>query len=336
MFNISKGIIKSAFGAAVIVLAAAGPGMAQTKHMLSLTVGYDGFSMTTIPMQYALAKGYFKDEGVKVDDRFVAGGSVLTQAVIGGSVELAQNGYSSAIAAAVAGAHIKIIAGISNILPFVIVGQHDIKTFKDLKGKTIAVSKLGSSTDASARMAMAHFGMKPTDITILQLGGEGSRTAAFKSGQVAANVLQYPLAQDLIDDGANLLVKMTDLTKDYPNTAYVTTEAFLKKPNSQEAIARYFRGLARGMRGMREHPAEAAAIAAKFLKQKQTPNFNKAVEYYSNDVYSKDLQPTLPGIQVVLNRLSKKIPAAKTAKPSNLVDTTIVDKLKKEGAFKND
>ena len=300
---------------------------------LPLHVGYDGFSMTTIPMQFAAEKGYFEEEGVDVELTFVAGGSTLTQALIGGNVDLAQNGYSSAIAAAVAGADIKIVGGIANILPFVIVGRPEVKTFEDLKGKTIAVSRFGSSTHASAKMAMEHFGMAEGDVTVLQLGGEADRTAAFMTDQVAANVLQYPVAQDLIDDGANLLVDMVDIVDAYPNTAYVTTESFLAEPDSQEAIKRYFRALARGMKGMRDNPAEAAQIAATFLKVEQTPNFDKAVSYYSEDVYARDLQPTIAGMQEVLDELAKEIPAAADASPEAMVDSSILDALNDEGFF---
>ena len=41
--------------------------------------------------------------------------------MIGGSVDIAQNGYTPAMSAGVAGANIVIIGGISNKLPFQLV-----------------------------------------------------------------------------------------------------------------------------------------------------------------------------------------------------------------------
>jgi len=85
---------------------------------IAIKVGYDGFSMTTGPMNYGVHKGIFKKHGLDVTLVGVSGGSALTQAVVGGSIDIAQNGYTPALSAAVAGADIVIIGGISNKLPF--------------------------------------------------------------------------------------------------------------------------------------------------------------------------------------------------------------------------
>ena len=84
-------------------------------------MAYDGFSMTSAPLNYADKQGIFKRFGLDITPIFIEGGSMLTQAVVGGSVDIAQNGYTPALAAAVQGADIVIIGGISNKLPFQLV-----------------------------------------------------------------------------------------------------------------------------------------------------------------------------------------------------------------------
>src|SRR5215472_6161268 len=78
----------------------------QSPSPTKLRVAYDGFSMTSAPMVYADKKGIFKRFGLDVTPVFVEGGSTLTQAVVGGSIDIAQNGYTPATAAAVQGADI--------------------------------------------------------------------------------------------------------------------------------------------------------------------------------------------------------------------------------------
>src|SRR5207244_1046308 len=80
---------------------------------------------------------------------FVEGGSLLTQAVVGGSVDIAQNGYTPAAGAAVQGADIVFIGGISNKLPFQLVVNASITNAAQLKGQSIAISRFGSSTDTA-------------------------------------------------------------------------------------------------------------------------------------------------------------------------------------------
>ena len=127
--------------------------------------------MTSGPMIYADKKGIFKKFGLDVTPTFVDGGSTLTQAVVGGSVDIAQNGYTPAAAAAVQGADIVIIGGISNKLPFQLVVKTIDHSGAQLKGQSIAISRYGSSTDTAADFALAHLGLTRNDVKILQLGG---------------------------------------------------------------------------------------------------------------------------------------------------------------------
>jgi len=71
----------------------ASPATAQ-QGPTKLRVAYDGFSMTSGPLIYADKQGIFKKFGLDIAPIFVDGGSMLTQAVVGGSVDIAQNGYT--------------------------------------------------------------------------------------------------------------------------------------------------------------------------------------------------------------------------------------------------
>src|SRR5439155_2209093 len=128
------------------------------QKLIPLKVAYDGYSMTTAPMNYAVQKGIFKKYGLDVTLAYIDAGTTLSQAVVGGSINIAQNGYSPAAAAAVQGADVVFIGGISNQLPFQLVVKGNIKTAADLKGKKIAISRIGASTDIAATYALSHLG----------------------------------------------------------------------------------------------------------------------------------------------------------------------------------
>ena len=114
---------------------------------------------------------------------------MLTQAVVGGSVDIAQNGYTPALSAAVQGADVVIIGGISNKLPFQLVVKTSITRPDQLKGQSVAISRYGSSTDTAADFALAHLKLTRTDVKVLQLGGAATRIAAAMSGQIAGTML---------------------------------------------------------------------------------------------------------------------------------------------------
>ena len=79
---------------AILVLSLVAAGAAGAPAQAPLTkvrVAYDGFSMTSAPLYYATQKGLFKKFGLDVTPVWVEGGSTLTHAVVGGSVDIAQH-----------------------------------------------------------------------------------------------------------------------------------------------------------------------------------------------------------------------------------------------------
>jgi NitT/TauT family transport system substrate-binding protein len=305
------------------------PALAQ--ELVKLRVAYDGFSMTSAPLYYAEQQGIFKKFGLDVKATFVEGGSLLSQAVVGGSVDVAQNGYTPATAAAVQGADVVFIGGISNKLPFQLVVKKEITSAAQLKGGSIAISRFGSSTDQAADFALAHLGLKRNDVTVRQLGGPATRTAAAMTGQVAGTMEQYPDTAELVKQGFRVLVDVTDVAGDYPNTSYVTSRAFLAK--NPAVVKKFLMAMATAVHEYKTRTDVAIKLTQKFLDIKDEGTARAAYEAYVK-IYPPDLRPSLPGIQLVLNELGKKEAKANAVKPESLVDTSILDQLDKEGFFK--
>jgi ABC-type nitrate/sulfonate/bicarbonate transport system substrate-binding protein len=312
-------------------LVGASAALAQPNTPLTkLRVAYDGFSMTSAPMIYADKLGIFRQFGLDVAPAFVEGGSTLTQAVVGGSVDIAQNGYTPATAAAVQGADIVFIGGIANKLPFQLVVRSSITGAAQLKGQAIAISRYGSSTDQAADFALQALGLKRDDVKVLQLGGPATRIAAAMSGQIAGTMEQYPDTAELTRHGFHVLVDVTDVAGDYPNTSYVTTRAFLKK--NPDAVKRFLMAMATAVRAYKSNPDEAIRVTKKFLDVKEEANARAAYAAYVK-VYPDDLKPSLKGLALVLQELARKEPKAAALKPEELVDTSVLDTLEREGFF---
>jgi NitT/TauT family transport system substrate-binding protein len=326
------GMLKKLITAAAVVLTAGGlSAAAPAPKLMPLRVAYDGYSMTTAPMNYAVQKGIFRKYGLDVSLIYIDAGSTLSQAVVGGSVKIAQNGYSPAAAAAVQGADIVFIGGISNQLPFQLVVKSGINSAAGLKGKKIAISRFGSSSDIAASYALQHLGLKRGDVTLLQLGGEGTRTAAMLSGQIDGSFEQYPRTGELEEKGYHILVDCLEIAADYPNTSYVSSRAFVKK--NPETVKRFMMGISEGIHDFRADKTDALKYTAAFLKAQPGPALSKAYDIFTAKVYPDIPRPSLRGIGLVLAELRKSIPAAANYKPDQLVDTAPLDQLEREGFF---
>lgn len=303
----------------------------QAGELTKVRVAYDGFSMTSGPLIYGAEQGLFKKFGLDVTPTFVQGGSTLTQAVVGGSIDIAQNGYTPAISAAIQGADIVLIGGISNKLPFQLVTKGSITDAAQLKGQAIAISRYGSSTDTAADFALKHLGLTRADVKVLQLGGPNNRIPALMTGRIGGSMEQYPDTGELVQKGYRVLVDVTPIAGDYPNTSYVTTRAYLKK--NPDAVKRFMEAMATAIHDYKTQPKEAMASTAKFLKVKDPAIMKAAYEEYVK-IYPDIPRPSLQGIAIVLKQMSKKNPKAASFKPEQLVDTSTLDALEHDGFFK--
>jgi NitT/TauT family transport system substrate-binding protein len=303
---------------------------AAAQELIKVRVAYDGFTMTSGPLIYAEKQGIFRKFGLDVSPVFIDGGSTLTQSILGGSIDIAQNGYTPAIAAEVAGGDVVIIGGIVNKLPFQLVVQNQITSPAKLKGRNIAISRYGSSTDTAADFALGHLGLNRNEVTVLQLGGAATRIAAAMSGQIAGTMEQYPDTAELGRRGFHVLVDVTEIAGDYPNTSFDTSRTFMR--NHPDVVKRFLMAMATAVHDYKTNPRVAIPLTQKFLDVKNATDMRVAYESYSR-VFPNDLRPSLKGIRLVLDELAKKDPKAKSITPDQVVDTSILDRLGRDGFF---
>ncbi len=293
-------------------------------------MAFDGFSMTSAPLQYAVQQGVFRRFGLDIAPTFIEGGSMLTQAVVGGSLDIAQNGYTPATAAAVQGADVVIIGGIANTLPYQLLVKTGITSASGLKGKNVGISRYGSSTDAAADFALKHLGLTRSDVNVLQLGGASTRMAAAISGRIDGTFEQYPDTAELTRHGFHVLVDLNDVVRDYPNTSFVTTRTYLKK--NPETVKKFLMAMATAVHELKANPDIAIPMIQKFLSVKDVENVRAAYQSYIH-AYPPKLEVSYKGIESVLELLGQKDAKARAIKPAQFVDTTTLDQLEREGFF---
>jgi NitT/TauT family transport system substrate-binding protein len=231
----------------------------------------------------------------------------------------------------VQGADIVIVGGISNKLPFQLVVKTSITTAQQLKGQSVAISRYGSSTDTAVDFALAHLKLTRNDVRVLQLGGAATRIAAAMSGQIAGTMEQYPDTAELSRHGFYVMVDVTDIAGDYPNTSYVTSRSFLK--SRPQVVKQFLMAMATAVHEYKANPSVAIPLSQKFLDVKDAENAKAAYDAYVK-VYPDDLKPSLPGVGLVLKEIAKREAKAAAMKPEQFVDTGMLDTLEREGFFK--
>ena len=128
---------KILFTAAAVLLGAVVPAAAQEKATLRLNWLIYGFHT---PFHLGVEKGYYKAEGIDLEIGEGKGSASAVQVIGAKGDTFGLSDGASIINGISKGAPIKAVMGIMNTTPFAIIAREDanVKTLKDLEGKTIA------------------------------------------------------------------------------------------------------------------------------------------------------------------------------------------------------
>src|SRR6195256_2851224 len=156
--------------AGALLAAAAGPAPAQApkpwKHGIIAPKADAGFLLM------AAKRGFAEREGLKLELLEVKDDQIGLKALLAGELESYEGGVQGTIAADVRGADVKIIGCHWPLVPHGLMVKSGIGTIQELKGKAIAGSAPGSFPDMFARVALARFGLPPSDVLLAAVGGD--------------------------------------------------------------------------------------------------------------------------------------------------------------------
>ncbi|GIH73469.1 sulfonate ABC transporter substrate-binding protein [Sphaerimonospora thailandensis] len=236
--------------AAVLALTAC-----SNSETTSSSAGGTGLEKTTLvvgtipvpdsaPLQVAIDRGFFKDEGLEVKPEVVAGGAVGVQKLLGGSIDLTLGAYIGTFLAQDKGAgKFKYVADSYGAAPgaFVIMVKKDspIKTVADLKGKKIAVNTFQSVMQLTAEVQMKVAGVAATPDQFVEKPFP-DMPAALENGQVDAAAMVEPFITVESKAGGRIITdEMTGPTEDLPVAGWFTTEDTANKyPKTMAAFQR--------------------------------------------------------------------------------------------------
>jgi NitT/TauT family transport system substrate-binding protein len=265
---------------------------AQAKGLKEVRVPY-ALGGSTSFFWVAHRSGSFEKHGVKVLPIFMRGGREAVQALISRDVSLMQQGSAGVITAWAQGAKDLVAIGATgNKLDYVLVSTPAIKKPADLKGKKIAISQFGASTDFIARLAVRQLGLNEKDVALISLGAQGERWAALAGGHVDASVFQPPVTLRARKAGMPIWVDFSKTDYEYVVAGPVTTRSFIKA--ERDTVMNFMRGLADGMDFYRDEKNKDAVIKylGEFYRSNNTEELDETRRVYTQ------VTPGLPIVTV--------------------------------------
>src|SRR5438093_6431337 len=211
-----------------------------------MRIAYSSISGAYVGIWVAHDAGLFAKEGLDDQMILIPSATQLAQVTVAGDVDIASLGGGPMMAAVLSGADLKVIGNNVNKMIFSIHTKPEVKSIEELRGKRIAVSRFGSSSDVAARHALRKFNLDPQkDVILMQLGSMSNMFGALKSGAVEASMVSPPtqfLSEKL---GFKELLSVTDMNYAYPNPAMATSGEMIRK--KRDLIDRFMRAYVRGV-----------------------------------------------------------------------------------------
>jgi NitT/TauT family transport system substrate-binding protein len=245
------------------------------------------------------------------------------QALIGGSVDYA-SAAGSIIAAGVRGLPVRLVLIVNSKPQFDLVGQPEIKSVQQLKGKVIGISSRGGSVDLLTQLILTHHGVTPNkDATLIVIGTPEELATALRTRRIAACLLTPPRQLILYREGFSKLAYSGDYLATYPSGGIGATEEKIRT-NPSEVLA-FVRASLRGLQYYTENRAESVDYIAKYLGIKDP---SLAAEVYDEHVgrlgglsYLDDAW-----MRGAIDFTKKSMNIAKEIPPSQVFDFSFVEK----------
>jgi NitT/TauT family transport system substrate-binding protein len=278
-------------------------------------------AISTEKIILALAKdaGILKKHELAVEVVLItSGGTLATQALVGGSLDLLATGATPFLHGYIEGADIKFIGGVNNRFPYTFMARGNITTPAQLKGKIVGITRFGSIDELATRMVLSQFGLDPkTDVKIIQVGGSASRLAALQSGSIDATALVSGYSNVGRKLGLNVLMDLAEKDIEYQMTGIVARGDFLKSRG--DAARRFLRAYLEGIRYYKTHRDEAIKKIMEALRTDDRPLAETDYNTRSRAL-PDDGKPTIKGLQLAIDELAKENPKAKNIAPQQLID----------------
>ena len=298
-----------------------------------IRIGYSSISGAYIGLWVAHDGGYFAKEGLEDQMILVPSGTQLAQVTVAGEIDIGLLNGSSAMAAALQGADLKVIGNAGNKMIFSLYVRPEIKTVEALKGKKIGITRYGSAPDISIRYALKKYNLNPEkDLTLIQLGFMATVAGGLNGGSIDGGVVSPPTLFAVEKLGFKELINITDMDFAFPNPSLVAVGTILK--SRPEVINRFMRAYARGIQRAKNDREFTYKSMATYTKIQDTTVLKKAYDLYIGKVLEKAPYINMVGMQNALEDLAKTVPAAKNAKPEQFIDHRFLDNLDKSGLLK--
>ncbi|WP_374719864.1 ABC transporter substrate-binding protein [Parageobacillus toebii] len=285
------------------------------------------------PQYVALSKGFFKDEGLKVELTTTWGGDKTMTTLLSGGADIALVGSETSIYVYSQGTNDPVInfAQLTQTDGTFLVSRNKIENFTwdQLKGSTFLGQRKGGMPQMVGEFVLKKHGIDPhKDLKLIQNVDFANIANAFASGTGDFVQLFEPTASIFEQEGKGYIVASFGTESGHvPYTTFMAKQSFIK--NNKDTIEKFTRALYKAEQWVETHSAaEVAKAIQPYFKDTDIQIIEKVVDRYksqgtyaTNPVLDKEEWNNLQNIMDEAGELPKRIDH------ETLVDNSFAEKV---------
>lgn len=285
-------------------------------------------NMPNLTAQMAQQRGFFKDENLDAEIIRMNPNVAIT-ALATGDIDYCQL-FGAVVGGAVSGLPVRIVAGFLDNWPMTLIAQPEIKTLKELKGKTLGISSFGATPDVAARMMIKQAGIdSEKEIKVLALGSDAARMTALTQRIVDVVVMSPPADTQLEKQGYKILARAYELFS-FPYLGLGTNLRKIKEKPLE--IRRTIKATVRANRFIRDNRDESARTLVAWGK------VEREFAYASYDalrvLFNSDGAVPEDGLKLVIDQARRSAKVSREVAPNEVADLTFLREAQAELGIK--
>lgn len=184
------------------------------------------------PLYAGVEKGIFEKNGIEVEFIYAPAADILTN-IAAGNVDFGFPNGDAVVAAAANGLPVKVVhttyqRGIGALLA---KADSGIKTYKDLKGKKIAVTSLASPNYLQLQVGLKQAGLSINDVSV-EVVATGAIVQSLQAGQVDAIVFSELRKYNLEAGGTKVtMILSNDFLPSFGNVVVTSDKELAQNPD---------------------------------------------------------------------------------------------------------
>jgi ABC-type nitrate/sulfonate/bicarbonate transport system substrate-binding protein len=293
-------------------------------HLKVAAVSRNYFNM---PLWIGVHAGLFAAEDLDVSLELHEPIDEVTERLKDGRVQLAAGVTEQVILDSEHGGKLEIIAGNVNRLPFDLIARPGIRSFEDMRGRTVGVSSLDAGSSSLVMELFTAHGLEhPRDYRLRAVGPILTRWEMLQSGEIDAGLQGVPLNLIALDAGYTTLAAPREQFPDFQFTS-LNVDSDWARANAA-LVVRFLRAYVRAHRWFYDNRDAATDIAVTETGVERRYAERAWDEYTGAEIFPRDGDVSDAAVQALIeiSALIRALPTRARTAAADYIDRTYLDR----------